>query len=752
MRHFLLLFAVAAIESLPAASPAFEVSVAPYLKKNCVMCHNSRQQEGGVNLLQIKTAADLTAQRSMLETVLHKIETGEMPPAPLPKPPAAQSRQVVQWLEQHFAAIDRKVKPDPGRVTSRRLNRMEYNNTIRDLLGIEFRPADDFPADDSGYGFDNIGDVLSLSPVLMEKYLNAAEQIARKAINTEPLPKPAKVAFGAGRMKGRHANYLEITHNFPSAGNYEIQGFVTGVKAGGPEWKTNLRFSVDATAPVEIETIMGTDRPRNTTHKLFVAMPGVHKVRVEFDGALISNAADEVNDKTINQFQMLMDRLEIRGPYDPVRTIPESQKRLLTCLEADPGCARLVLAKLARRAWRRPLVASETDALMKIVELARKEGDSFEQSIQAGMQAVLVSPHFLFRIEKSDGKLDADGLEILSDLDLASRLSYFLWSSMPDETLLTLAEKKLLRRPGALEAQVRRMIADPKADALADGFAAQWLEFRNLDLVKPDPDRFPSWNPQLKNAMQEETRLFFLDLARGNGSILAMIDAKYTYLNETLAKHYGIDGVKGAGFRKVMLPDARRGGILSMASVLTVSSYATRTSPVIRGKWVLENVLNAPPPPPPPDVQQLDEKLIGTKMSMREQLKLHRSNATCASCHARMDVLGFGLENYDAIGAWRTRDGNFDLDASGTFPSGESFTGPEQLKKILAANPKPFADCFAEKMMTFALGRGVERADRRSIAAIVKAASARQFRMQAFIVEIVKSAPFQKRRPEAPKS
>ncbi len=752
MRPFLLLFSMAAIRSLLAASPGFEGTVAPYLKKNCAMCHNTNQQQGGVNLLQFKTAADLAAQRSILETVIHKIETGEMPPAPLPKPPAAQSRIVVQWLEKHFEAMDRKSRPDPGRVTARRLNRMEYNNTIRDLLGIEFKPADDFPADDSGYGFDNIGDVLSLSPVLMEKYLNAAEQIARKAINTEPLPKPAKVSFGAGRMKGRFANYLEITHNFPAAGNYEIQGFVTGAKAGGPEWKTNLRFQLDATPPVEIETIMGTDRPRNATQKIFVALPGIHKVRVEFDATLIPNAADEVNDKTINQFEMLMDRIEIRGPYDPVRTIPDSQKRLISCLEVDSSCARLVLAKLARRAWRRPLMATELDALMHIVTLSRQEGDSFEQSIQAGLQAVLVSPHFLFRIEKSSGKLDADGLEVLTDLDLASRLSYFLWSSTPDETLLSLAEKKVLRSPGILEAQVRRMIADPKADALADGFAAQWLEYRNLDLVRPDPDRFPSWNPQLKNAMQEETRRFFLDLARGNGSILTLIDSRYTYLNETLAKHYGIAGVKGPEFRKVILPDARRGGILSMASVLTVSSYATRTSPVLRGKWVLENILNAPPPPPPPDVQQLDEKMIGTKMSMRDQLKLHRSNATCASCHARMDVLGFGLENYDAVGAWRTLDGNFELDTAGTFPSGESFTGPEQLKKLLAANPKPFADCFAEKLLTFALGRGVERSDRRSLAVIVKAATAQQFRMQAFIVEIVKSAPFQKRRPEVPKS
>jgi len=740
-----------AASPLAAASDSFESTVVPFVKKNCAMCHNSRKQEGGVNLLEFSNPNSVTAKRDVWELVVRKIESGEMPPAPMPKPPAAQAKLISAWVEKHFAAIDRNTRPDPGRVTARRLNRMEYNNTIRDLLGIDFKPADDFPADDSGYGFDNIGDVLSLSPVLMEKYLTAAEQISRKAINTEPLPKPTKIAFGAGRMKNRRSNFLEITHNFPAAGAYEFQGFITGPKAGGPEWKTNIRFTVAGAAPVDMETVMGTDRPRNNTHRALIPTPGVHRVRVEFDSELIPNSADEVNDKTINQFAMLMDRLEIRGPYDPFLVTPESQKRLITCPANEDNCDRKVLAILARRAWRRPITTAEIDSIVNVATRARQAGDSFEQSIQAGMQAILVSPHFLFRIERGARKLDADGLESLTDVELASRLSYFLWSSMPDEKLLSMAERNLLRKAGNLEVQVRRMLADPKADALADGFAGQWLEYRNLDLVRPDPERFPTWNPQLKNAMQEETRRFFLDLARTNGSILNLIDARYAFLNEALATHYGIPGVMGPEFRKVMLPDGKRGGILSMASVLTVSSYATRTSPVLRGKWVLENILNAPPPPPPPDVQLLDEKVVGTKMSMREQLKLHRSNATCASCHARMDVLGFGLENYDAIGAWRSKDGAFDLDASGTLPSGETFTGPEQLKKILASNPKPFADCFAEKLLTFALGRGIERTDRRNVAAIVQAASTQQFKLQAFIVEIVKSAPFQKRRPEAPK-
>lgn len=737
---------------LAAAAPSFESTVVPFIRKNCAMCHNSRKQEGGVNLLEFQTAANVEAHREVWETVVRKIKTGEMPPPPMPKPPATQSAVVLGWVEKHFAELDRKARPDAGRVTARRLNRMEYNNTIRDLFGISFRPADDFPADDSGYGFDNIGDVLSLSPVLMEKYLNAAEQVARKVINTEPFPKASRVAFGAGRMKNRRANFLEITHDFPAAGRYELQGFITGAKAGGPEWKTPMYFSVDGGPKTTIETTMGTDRPRNSTHNVVIDTPGVHRVRVEFDATLIPNAADEVNDKTITQFTMLMDRLEIRGPYEPFRVIPDSQKRLLNCVATEPGCDRKVLAQVARRAWRRPVTTAETDALVRVAARAREAGDTFEQSMQAGLQAILVSPHFLFRIERGAHKLGPDGQELLTDLELATRLSYFLWSSIPDETLLALAEKNQLHRPAVLEAQVRRMIADPRADSLADAFAGQWLEYRNLDLARPDPERFPSWNPRLKAAMQEETRRFFLDLVRGNQSISNLLDARYTFLNETLARHYGITGVTGDEFRKVQLPDGRRGGILSMASVLTVSSYATRTSPVLRGKWVLENVLNAPPPPPPPDVQLLDEKTVGTKMSMREQLKLHRTNPTCASCHNRMDTLGFGLENYDAIGAWREKDGAFPLDTSGKLPAGETFSGPEQLKKILAGDMRPFAECFTEKLLTFALGRGVERTDRRAVQSIVTSAAAQQYRMQAFILEIIKSTPFQKRRPEAPKS
>lgn len=756
--HRLLCLAPFSVLAATAAT-GFDTTVSPFLKKNCIGCHNARQQSGNVNLSQYKSLEDLKEHREIFELVLRKVSTGEMPPAPLPKPKAAEAKLFSGFLEKRFDQLDRSAKPDPGRVTARRLNRMEYNNTIRDLLGVNFQPAEDFPADDSGYGFDNIGDVLTLSPILMEKYFNAAEQIARKAIDTEPLPKPIKVAFNGGRVKGRRANVIEISHVFPAAGHYEVMAALAGPSALTQPKPVELTYLVDGqsvavanAALVSSAALAGKDKLPSATVKFFVSTPGTKTLRVQFDPALIPNASQEVNDKTLKDFALLVDRAEIRGPYDPVRTIPETQKRLIACTPAAPECARNTLSAIAGGAWRRPVTSAEADKLMRVFDAARKEGDSFEEGIQAGLQAILVSPHFLFRIERGSGVVDPQGQESLTSYELASRLSYFLWSSTPDDTLLRLAASKQLQRPAVLQAQVLRMLKDPRADALADGFAGQWLQYRNLDLVRPDPERFPAWKPELKAAMQEETRLVFLDALRSNLSVMSLLDSRSTFLNETLAKHYGIAGVTGKDFRKVALPDGRRGGILSMGSVLTVSSYPTRTSPVIRGKWVLENILNAPPPPPPPDVPLLDEKTVGTKMSLREQMKAHRSNPTCSSCHARMDVLGFGLENYDAIGGWRERDGNFALDVSGTLPSGQSFSGPEALKRILAADPKPFTSAFAEKLMTFALGRGVERSDRLALNNLLKATALQQNRMQSFILEIVKSAPFQKRRPEAPKS
>jgi hypothetical protein len=410
-----------------------------------------------------------------------------------------------------------------------------------------------------------------------------------------------------------------------------------------------------------------------------------------------------------------------------------------------------ILSTLARRAYRRPVTKAEVAALARFVELARSEGRTVEQGLQLALQAILVSPHFLFRIERDPDPTDAARVHRISDVELASRLSYFLWSSMPDEELLGLAEAGKLRAPGVLDTQVRRMLADPRAGALADNFAGQWLEIRNLDSVKPDPQKFPAWGPELRDAMKTETRLFFETLLRDDRPLSEFLDARFTFLNERLAKHYGIDGVSGPDFRRVDLTpeqSAQRGGILSHASILTVSSYPTRTSPVIRGKYVLQNILGTPPQPPPPDVPALDEAAVGSTGSLRAQLEKHRSNAVCASCHNRMDVLGFGLESYDAIGQWRTMDGKFAVDTSGTLPNGKSFASPAEMRRLLRAELAEFTRCLTEKMLTYALGRGLERYDRRTLDEIGRKLAASDYRFQTLVDGIVGSLPFQSRRGE----
>ncbi|MGH9629720.1 MAG: DUF1592 domain-containing protein, partial [Bryobacteraceae bacterium] len=378
------------------------------------------------------------------------------------------------------------------------------------------------------------------------------------------------------------------------------------------------------------------------------------------------------------------------------------------------------------------------------------EGQTVEQGIQLAIQAMLVSPHFLFRIERDPDPMDPSKVHKISEIELASRLSYFLWSSMPDDELLGLAEARKLRAPGVLDAQVKRMLADERSAALAENFAGQWLETRNLDIVKPDPQKFPEWGPELRDAMRTETRMFFESMLRENRPLSDFLDAKFTFLNEQLAEHYGIEGVTGPEFRRVELATDQRGGILTHASVLTVSSYPTRTSPVIRGKYVLQNILGAPPPDPPADVPSLDEESVGNAGSLRQQLEKHRSNAVCASCHSRMDVLGFGLENYDAIGRWRTMDGKFPVDVSGTFPNGESFSTPAEMTVLLKEELPDFSRCLTEKMLTYSLGRGLERYDRKTVNDINRSLAASGYRFQALIHEIVRSLPFQSRRGEAP--
>ncbi len=740
-----------------ASDASFEKSIEPFLKSNCVTCHNSKLKVGGLSLDAYRDSKSALQDRELWEKVVQKLRTGQMPPKGMPVPPADQIASVTGWFETQFARLDRNMKPDPGRVTARRLNRVEYNNSIRDLVGVDFKPASDFPADDSGYGFDNIGDVLSLSPVLMEKYLAAAEKIARKAIVADPPPKPTRERIEHFPAKGEEnpAQDLTARHPFPVEGDYLVRGLVNGrheallitLWLDGKELKT---------FPVDTED----EAPRMGEMRLHIPA-GEHELKAALlhdDTRPDAQIPDEENAKDKKKKpgrEPFVDRFEINGPYNPhARPLTESHKRIFVCGHAPgqhrPECARLVVAALARRAYRRPVSDIEIGNLVRFVNLAQQNGDSFEQGVRVALEAILVSPHFLFRIENDPSPNNPALSHRIGDYDLASRLSYFLWSSMPDAELFRLAGENKLHKPEVIDAQVRRMLLDPKAVALVDNFAGQWLELRNLDSFKPDPDRFPNFDEDLRKAMRQETRLFFEAVIHEDRSILDFIDGKFTFLNERLAKHYGIPGVTGPEFRRVELTGDERSGILTQASILTVSSYPTRTSPVLRGKWILENFLNDPPPPPPPGTPNLNESAIGATSSLRQQLEQHRANPACATCHSRMDPLGFGLDNYDAVGHWRTQDGKFPIDSTGTLPGGKTFSTPAQMKEILKADRGAFARCLTEKMLTYALGRGVERYDRPAVNLISRRLAASDYRFSRLVLEIVKSLPFEERHGEAP--
>lgn len=738
------LFLFPAVLCAATGPGGFESQVQPFLTKNCLGCHNAKLQSGELNLAAYRNSSTLK-ERDLWERVVQKIRTGEMPPKPLPRPKQQDVDGVVGWIEGEFARMDRETPADPGRVTARRLNRFEYNNTVRDLLGVEFRPADDFPADDSGYGFDNIGDVLSLSPVLMEKYLAAADRITGEALGLTPPMKPTAARYKTEEPP-RSPLYLSTKHLAPMDAEYEIR---VGVGGGKRRYLMPLQLElfVDGKTVGLYSVDTNGDKRRPVMYRTMLT-EGEHRLATRLEAPPPDGT--KATDRTKN---LVVDYIEVLGPYYKGKApLPRSYARVFTCGHGAGGhteaCAREALTRLAPRAWRRPVTEAEIARLAGFVKMAQTEGEPLERGMQLALKAMLVSPHFLFRVERET----AGGSHRVSEFELASRLSYFLWSSMPDDELMRLASEGALRRPGVLESQVRRMLADPKAGALSENFAGQWLQIRNLAEWKPDPDRFPMFTEDLREAMYRETQLFFESVVKEDRSVLEFIDSNYTFLNEPLAKHYGIAGVSGDEFRRVTLPDGRRGGVLSQASILTISSYPTRTSPVLRGKWVLENLLGAPPPPPPPNVPVLEEEAVGNSGSLRQQMEQHRSNTVCASCHTRMDAIGFGLENYNAVGAWRSKDGKFDIDSTGTMPNGKSFQGPAELRRILAEDRDEFARCLTEKMLTYALGRGLERYDRPAVRDIVAKLSKDDYRMSTLILGIVNSLPFQMRRAEGAKT
>jgi mono/diheme cytochrome c family protein len=740
--------------SKPPTVAAFTAATRELFDDTCSECHNPTDLSGGFDVNVYRSVDTLATDRERWESILAKLKSREMPPDDaVIQPSDEQIHTLVKLLEKEFERADAAMKPDPGRVTARRLNRAEYTNTIRDLLAVDFRADRNFPTDDSGEGFDNIGDVLTVSPVLMEKYLAAAGRIAERAIATGSLPKPVEVEYSLRfkNLRRIDPSNVEATHRFDFDADYELKIGLPGQRAkDAPPVTLGLWIDGKLEQTTRVETRPSGLVYFNPFSEERIRVPiteGDHTLRLGFidDPFVKTLPQDEIYKDSVNKW---VGAVTVVGPFATSGEKP-SRKKILVCDPASgPRCVDRILATLARRAYRRPVTGAEVAALKRFVDMATADGQSVEQGIGLAIQAMLVSPHFLFHIERDLYPNDPGRMHRVSDVELASRLSYFLWNSMPDDELLSLAERRRLSVPQVLDAQVARLLADPKSAAMAENFAGQWLEIRNLDTIKPDPQKFPAWTPELREAMKTETRMFFDTILRENRPIGDFIDARYTFLNELLAKHYGIDGVSGPEFRRVDLETGERGGVLTHGSVLAVSSYPTRTSVVIRGKYILQNILGTPPPPPPADVPALDEQAVGTTASLRKQMETHRTNAICASCHSRMDPLGFALENYDAIGKWRTMDGGFPVDSSGILPGGKKFANSAEMRQILSERVPELTRTLTEKLLIYSLGRGLQRYDRPTVNRITKKIAASGYGFQTLVQEVVRSLPFQSRRAE----
>ncbi len=737
---------------LQASDESFQEHVKPLLKQYCYRCHTGDEPKGHLRLSDFAAVAQMRAARASWERVGEYLSTEIMPPEDEPQPADAERELLVGWIEANILSEEGDGRTPPP-VTVRRLNRFEYRNTIRDLLGIDYEPAVDFPGDDVGNGFDNMGDVLTMPPVLMERYLTAAEAIAQQAIIADD-PKRRRTqrfeaedllravpsggaADGVFRLYSNGELFTEVA--IAQAGRYLLRARSYAEQAG-PE-TARMAMTVNGKRVHEFE--VDATRGEAELYEIETELPaGQVRLGAAFTNDYFRRDAEEGEARDRN---LAIDYLELDGPLGLEPTpLPAAHHEIIFCKPTPATrnqCLRDIVRRLATRAFRRPVDGREVSRLTRLVDRAQQHGASFERGLQLVLQAVLISPHFLYRVELPDDEVAKSG-RALNDFQLATRLSYFLWSSMPDGELLELAAEDRLHEDGVLDAQIRRMLADEKAGALVDNFMAQWLTLRNLQLADPDPARFPEFDDDLRAAMLSETRLFCEAVVREDRSVLDFLDADHTFLNQRLAAHYGIAGVEGEEFRRVELADDARGGVLTQASILTVTSNPTRTSPVKRGKWVLEQLLGTPPPAPPPNVPELeaaDGELSGT---LREQMEQHRADPTCASCHKLMDPLGFGLENFDAIGRWRDREGEQEIDASGELPSGEKFFGPGELRQVLLSRAAEFRRALAEKMLVYALGRGLVASDQQALEGMVAQLEAGDDRFSALVLAIAQSAPF----------
>jgi Protein of unknown function (DUF1592)/Protein of unknown function (DUF1588)/Protein of unknown function (DUF1587)/Protein of unknown function (DUF1585)/Protein of unknown function (DUF1595)/Cytochrome C oxidase, cbb3-type, subunit III len=749
------------------------------LDQYCVTCHNDKLRTGGLSL-QSADLGDIPPAAETWEKVIRKLRVGAMPPQGMPRPDAATLDGLVSYLE---SAIDRAyaASPNPGRASMHRLNRAEYAHAIRDLLDLEIDATALLPPDDESSGFDNIADVLKVSPSLMERYLSASWNISRLAIgDSRIVPSTATYRARPDLSQDQHVDGLPlgtrggmlVRHNFPLDGEYIIKVRL---------WRNTFDLMRGMEDPHQIEISLDGARLQLVTaggREDFVSMaqnPGSFgaaldqrlTVRVPVKAGMHAVAAATVlrshasKDDLIKPFLRTtvdglditgdpsVDRITIEGPFAETGSgDTPARRRVFLCnpenAQDELPCARRILSALARRAYRRPATDADLETLLSFYQRRRNSKGDFAMGIEAALQYILASPEFLYRFEPDPAEVAPGAIYQVSDLALASRLSFFLWSSIPDDELLDLAAKNKLHEPAVLERQVRRMLAGSRAETLIADFAEQWLFLRNLKSSAPNLDTFPDFDDNLRQAMKQETELFFASIVREDRNVLDLLNADYTFVNERLARHYGIPGVYGSQFRRVPIAGEERRGLLGQASILTVTSYAARTSPVQRGKWILTNILGSPPLPPPPNVPELKENGDeGKPHSLRERMEAHRANPVCAGCHKVMDPIGFALENFDAVGHWRTSDEGASIDPSGTLFNGARVDGPAALRQMLLSRPEVFVGVMTEKLLTYALGRGLEYYDMPAVRKIVRDAAGQDFRFSSLVLGIVNSAPFE---------
>ncbi len=755
LRQLFLVTCGLALATMAAAQSSPEATFTKY----CVTCHNARLKTAGF-VLDTADLRNVGAHAETWEKVVRKLRTEAMPPAGAPRPDRATYDSTAAYLETE---LDRAAaaRPNPGNLPLlHRLTRTEYQNAIRDLLAVDALPKEmDYslllPADNASSGFDNISDLLFVSPTSMERYLDAAAKISRLAIGDPSTPEMVNIYrlsdestqdVRLDELPFGTRGGVAVRSDFPVDGEYVVK-----VDFANSSRDQNQLLITSDGKRVILDTVGGgPGRGSEKTREFRIPL----KAGPQLIGVTFIQRDETRDEQTLRPrmrgrgTQLAMSSVTISGPYNVSGSgETPSRRRIFVCHTGNDTCARQILSALAQRAYRRPVTDADLQFLLPFYTAGRESGN-FEAGIQRALERLLVSPQFLFRVERNpEGSAPAR----ISDLELASRLSFFLWSSIPDDELLGRAARGELKDPAVLDREIHRMLADDRSQSMVTNFAEQWLYLRDIEAKQPDELLFPDFDDSLRQAFRKETDLFLSAVLRENRSVVELLTANFTFVNERLAKHYGIPNVEGSYFRRVTLPEGSvRGGLLGQGSLLTLTSYSTRTSPVVRGKWVLENLLSAPPPPPPPNIPALKTEAseTGKPLSMREAMLLHRANPACAGCHARMDPIGFAMENFDAVGRWRDTDAGGPIDTSGVFPDGTKFDGMAGLKQVLVGHPEQFVSTIAEKLLMYGLGRNLQYYDAPAVRAIVHSAAAKNYSFEALVAGVVKSGAFQMRAPQ----